>query len=174
MALFHAMEARAQASMGKEEDTTAALLTAERWHQQANPADDDPEWIRYFDSAELHAEFAHCFRDLGQGDLAGQHAEISLREAGSVYVRSTSFVRTVLSTAHLLDGNVEKALHEARAVFDIAGQLKSMRVRAYLDEFRKRLTTSHPNDAAVRAFLEFAQEKLPSEDAPLTNRLVVA
>lgn len=173
MALFHAMEARALASMGKEDDTVAALLTAERWHGQGSP-DDDPEWIQYFDSAELHAELAHCFRDLGKGELAGEHAEISLREAGSVYVRSTSFVRTVLSTAYLIDGELDKALDEARAVFQVATQLKSTRVRAYLDDFRQRLISMHPNDATARDFLEFAEEALPSENTPMTNRLIVA
>jgi hypothetical protein len=172
MALFHAMEARALASMGREADTTAALLTAERWHCQGVPRN-DPEWIRYFDSAELHAEFAHCFRDLGDGELAGHHATLSLQEAGSIYVRSTSFVRTVLSTAHLLGGDVEQALHEVQVVFELAGQLKSYRLISYLEAFQAQISF-HANSPLVQEFLEFSTQVIPSEHAPVTKRLIVA
>jgi hypothetical protein len=173
MALFHAMEARALASMGKEADTTAALLTAERWHTQSDPTN-DPEWIKYFDTAELHAEFAHCFRDLGNGELSSYHAEVSLREAGSIYVRSTSFVRTVLAAAHLLRGDVEQALHEARVVFEIAEQLKSYRVISYLEVFRDCCLGSHASNPLVQEYLEFTAHIIRSEHAPVTRRLIVA
>jgi hypothetical protein len=172
MGLFHAMEARALAAMGKEADTTAALITAERWHSQGN-RDNDPDWIRYFDFAELQAEFAHCYRDLGNAELASQHAEVSLREAGSIYVRSTSFVRAVLCTAHLLRGDIEQAIHEARTVVDIAGQLKSYRVVSYLDTFRTRLDV-HASNPLVKEFLEFTAHIAQSEHAPVTKRLIVA
>jgi tetratricopeptide (TPR) repeat protein len=172
MALFYAMEARAQASLGREEEATAALLTAERWHGQGNP-EDDPEWIRYFDAAELHAEFAHSFRDLGNAELANHHAAASIRDAGSTYVRSLSFVRTVLATSHLQDGNLDEALYIARSVVETAAGLKSLRVISYLDDFRSRLAmfSSAP---LVREFLEFVQIHLPSEDAPVSGRLLVA
>jgi hypothetical protein len=172
MALFHAMEARALAAMGREADTTAALLTAERWHGQGNP-NNDPSWIKYFDSAELHAEFAHCFRDLGNGELSCHHAAASLREAGSIYVRSTSFVRTVLATAYLLNGDIEQGLHEAKAVLDVAAQLKSYRVMSYLEAFRERLDT-YANNPLVQEFLQVADEIIPSKRAPITKRLIVA
>lgn len=172
MALFHAMEARAFAAMGKEADTTAALLTAERWHCQGD-CNNDPEWIRYFDSAELHAEFAHCFRDLGNGEVSSYHADASLREAGSIYVRSTSFVRTVLSTAHLLRGDIEQALYEARAVFEVAGQLKSYRVISYLDAFRTSLDP-YASNPLVKEFLDFTAHATQSERMPITKRLIVA
>lgn len=172
MALFHAMEARALAAMGKEADATAALLTAERWHCQGEP-NNDPEWIRYFDTAELHAEFAHCFRDLGNCELANHHAVLSLRDAGSIYVRSTSFVRTVLSTAHLLGGDIDQALHEARAVYELAGQLKSYRLVSYLAAFQARLYPFAGNPL-VQEFLDFASQIIPSERAPLAKRLIVA
>ena len=80
MALFHAMEARVLSSLGNEAGATGALIAAENWHGQSEPTD-DPDWIRYFDSAELHAEFAHCFRDLGKPQLAAEHAATSIRES---------------------------------------------------------------------------------------------
>ncbi|GAB3914660.1 hypothetical protein GCM10029964_126520 [Kibdelosporangium lantanae] len=172
MALFHAMEARALASMGKDADTSAALLTAERWHAQRDVGN-DPEWIHYFDEAELHAEFAHSFRDLGKADLAHYHAEASVREAGDVYVRSVSFVNTVLATAHLQNGDLEQALGIAKSVVETAGQLKSFRVVSYLDEFRARLA-SYSKEPLVREFFDFVALHLPSEGTPVTRSLIVA
>ncbi|KAA9165033.1 hypothetical protein FPZ12_006905 [Amycolatopsis acidicola] len=172
MALFFAMEARAHASLGREDDVAAALLTAERWHSGGNP-ENDPEWIRYFDAAELHAEFAHCFRDLGNAELANHHAAASIRESESNYVRSLSFVRTVLATSHLQDGNLEEALYVARSVVETAANLKSLRVVAYVDDFKSRLG-AFAGDPLVREFLEFFRTHLPSEDAPVSRSLLIA
>ncbi|WP_414936505.1 hypothetical protein [Amycolatopsis sp. cmx-11-51] len=172
MALFHAMEARALASMGRKEATTAALLTAERWHCQGS-RENDPEWIRYFDAAELHAEFAHCFRDIGNAELANHHAAASIAASESTYVRSLSFCRTVLATSHLQGGNLDEALRVARAVVETAASLKSFRVISYLDDFQLRLG-AHADDPLVREFLEFSSQHLPSESSPASRRLVIA
>ncbi|MEV7092957.1 hypothetical protein AB0M80_08910 [Amycolatopsis sp. NPDC051045] len=172
MALFHAMEARALASLGRAEDVTAALLTAERWHCQGI-RENDPEWIHYFDEAELHAEFAHCFRDIGNAELANHHAAASIAASESTYVRSLSFCRTVLATSHLQGGNLEEALDVARSVVETAAKLKSFRVISYLDDFRGRLG-GHAGDPLVKEFLDFANIHLPSENLPVSGRLVVA
>ncbi|WP_245616877.1 hypothetical protein [Amycolatopsis taiwanensis] len=172
MALFYAMEARALASLRKEGDVTAALLTAERWLSQGS-RENDPEWIHYFDLAELYAEFAHCYRDLGNAELANHYAAESIRESESTYVRSLSFCRTVLATAHLQAGDLDAALHVAKSVAETAMSLKSFRVISYLDDFRDRLS-AHSEEPLVREFLDFARGVLPSEDSPVSRRLVVA
>lgn len=138
VALFHAMEARALASCGDEAACTAALSAAETALLSGDPAN-DPEWVHFFDVAELHAEFAHCFRDLGKPLLAAEHAQRSIETSDSLYVRSLSFCRTVLATAHAQRGELDEALHIARGVVDTAAQLRSQRVLAYLDDFRGRL-----------------------------------
>lgn len=171
MALFSAMEARALSSLGDEAGTTAALQTAENYHGQG-ARENDPEWIHYFDAAELHAEFAHCFRDLGKSDLATHHAATSIAESDSIYVRSLSFCRTVFATGHLQAGELDQAVHTAKEVVDTAAQLRSYRVVFYLDDFRNRLG-SYADAAAVREFNEYAEEKMPSERAPMTGRLVI-
>jgi hypothetical protein len=172
MALFYAMEARALASMGKQADTVNALVTAETWHGQGNP-ENDPEWIRYFDAAELHAEFAHCFRDLGNAELANHHAAASIRESKARFVRSLSFCRTVLATSHVLAGELDQALEVARSVVETAAQLKSYRVLSYLDNFGTRLSL-HVRDPLVREFFDFARGLIPLENLPSSGKLIVA
>lgn len=171
-ALFHAMEARALASMGKIAETISALATAEQWLSQSD-SDNDPEWIKYFDAAELHAEFAHCYRDLGQPELAVHHAAESIASSKNIYVRSLSFCRTVLATGHLQANEVEEAVKVAQGVVDTAAQLKSFRVVSYLHDFRKRLRV-HANESVVQDFMEQANGLLGSVDHPASRRLFIA
>lgn len=173
LALFHAMEARALASSGEEAACTAALSAAETALLSGDPAN-DPEWVRFFDVAELHAEFAHCFRDLGKPQLAAEHALRSIETSDSLYVRSLSFCRTVLATAHAQRGELDEALHIARGVVDTAAQLRSQRVMAYLDDFRCRLDV-FGSAAAMTNFDLYVTERLPRlELAPAAGQLVIA
>ena len=63
-AQFLAMEARALARSGDRRGCHAALAAVERTFHVPEPGV-DPEFISYFNEAELAAETAHCFRDLG-------------------------------------------------------------------------------------------------------------
>lgn len=173
LALAKAMEARAHASLGREAETTAALVAAEQWHNQRNEAD-DPAWVHYFDAAELHAEFAHCFRDLSRPDRAGEHAAISIRESKTFYVRSLSFCRTVLATSHLQNSDLEQALAVAKDVVDVAARLKSRRVLSYLDDFRARAAKGYGGDALCVEFDDYASTTLQSEGVPATGTARIA
>lgn len=172
MALFHAMEARALASLGNEAGVTGALIAAENWHNQSEPTD-DPDWIQYFDSAELHAEFAHCFRDLGKPQLAAEHAATSIRESKTLYVRSLCFCRTVLATSHLQSADLDQALTVARGVIHTAVQLKSSRVMSYVDDFWRRLSTARGNDPQVRQFHEYVRHHLSLSGMPASGCIIV-
>lgn len=173
VALFYAMEARALASSGEEAACTAALSAAEAALLNGDPAN-DPEWVHFFDAAELHAEFAHCFRDLGKPELAAEHAHRSIETSDSLYVRSLSFCRTVLATAHIQRGELDEGLQIARGVVDTAAQLRSQRVLAYLDDFRSRLDVF--GSATVKTDFDlYVKERLPRlELAPAAGQLIVA
>ncbi|MFE3173606.1 hypothetical protein ACFXPA_27575 [Amycolatopsis sp. NPDC059090] len=172
MALFHAMEARALASQNNQVEAAVALSAAETWLCRSEP-DNDPEWIRYFDQAELHAEFAHCFRDLGDADRAAEHAAASIATSKNIYVRSLSFCRTVLATAHLQANELDQALEIARGVVDTAADLKSFRVVSYLKDFRQRLS-ERSKESAVIEFGDYFASAFPSKDLPASGKLIVA
>ena len=73
MAQFHAMEARALARTGDQRACEQALAESARFLDQRD-SDNEPEWITYFDDAELAAESAHCFRDVNSARQAVEHA----------------------------------------------------------------------------------------------------
>ncbi|MCT9011619.1 hypothetical protein [Streptomyces rhizosphaerihabitans] len=152
-AQFHAMEARALARTGDVRACEAALSAATKALEGRN-TDDEPEWISYFDEAELAAEAAHCFRDVNSARQAVAHAENAM--SGS-HVRSDFFATMVLADAHLRAGDVEEACRVAVDALDLGEQLKSARCVRYLAEFRQNLAAVD-DSADVQAFAEQVRE----------------
>jgi hypothetical protein len=153
MAQFHAMEARALARTGDRRACEQALAEATRLLESSN-RDDEPEWITYFDAAELAAETAHCFRDVENAKKAVEHAEQAM--SGS-HVRSDFFATMVLADAHVRAGDPEEGCRIALDALDMGTQLKSKRCASYLAEFRENLARVG-NTAVVDDFKEQAAE----------------
>lgn len=148
-AQFHAMEARALARTGDVRGCEGALAAATRALEGRN-SDDEPEWIAYFDEAELAAEAAHCFRDVNSARQAVAHAENAM--SGS-HVRSDFFATMVLADAHLRADDIEEACRVAVDALDLGENLKSARCVSYLAEFRANLLAAGDN-AVSQAFAE--------------------
>jgi len=127
---------RALARTGDVAACEAALSAATTALESRND-EDEPEWISYFDEAELAAEAAHCFRDVNSARRAVAHAENAM--SGS-HVRSDFFATMVLADAHLRAGDVEEACRVALDALDLGEQLKSARCASYLAEFTQSLS----------------------------------
>lgn len=143
---FHVMEARALARLNDATGCDSALTAATTEFERRN-SDDDPEWIRYFDEAELAAEFGHCFRDLGRPVDATSYISQCARVGDGSYQRSDFFATMVLADAHLRSGDVEQACQVAQEALKLGEHLKSARCISYLREFRTEL--NGVQDAAV-------------------------
>ncbi|SDI03022.1 hypothetical protein SAMN05421505_13119 [Sinosporangium album] len=137
LAEAHALEAHALAALGDPAACSSALHLAELAFDRRKP-DDEPEWLRYFDEAYLAAKFAHCFRDLGDGAHAVQHARRSL-DMDSRYVRGRMFNLSLLSGGLLRCGELEEACAVAAEAFELAAELQSARTRTYVADLRRRL-----------------------------------
>jgi len=136
---FHAMEARALARLGDAVGCDHSLAEAVREFEKRRP-EDDPEWIRYFNAAELSAEMGHCLRDLGRPMVAAQYASDSLIEVSeTTFVRSDFFAMMVLADSYLAAGEVEKACSVALHAITAGEQIRSARCIGYLRDFRERL-----------------------------------
>jgi hypothetical protein len=85
---------------------------------------DGPDWISYFDAAELSAELGHCDRDLGRPDNAIEHAAGALGTASGGYARSDFFVAVVLADAHLDRGDVEEGCRVAAQALAVGETLE--------------------------------------------------
>jgi tetratricopeptide (TPR) repeat protein len=134
---FLAMEARAHAAAGDVASAERALSRAVRTFERRTDGN-DPAWISYFDDAELAAEFAHCYRDLGRGDEAVRYANMGLKHVAPT-PRSDYFVTMVLAAGHLAAGDVEAACGVAGDAAVWGASLKSARAADYLRQFRSKL-----------------------------------
>jgi hypothetical protein len=109
---FHVMEARALAQLGDAVACDRALSEAVREFERRTPGE-GPEWIQYFDDAEMAAEFGHCNRDLGRAVDASTYASQSLVSTTGEYIRSDFFATMVLADAYLDQGEAEQACEVA-------------------------------------------------------------
>jgi transcriptional regulator with XRE-family HTH domain len=150
---FLAMEARALARAGDTSGCHAALAAAECSFQPFEPGR-DPDFISYFTEAELAAEIAHCFRDLGDARRASHHAALATPSDGQ-YARSDFFAMMVLADAIADQDDPDQACHAALDALRLGESLTSARCVSYVREFRRRLDrfSGHP---AVRDFREQA------------------
>ncbi len=152
-AQFLSMEARALARAGDARGCGTVLVAAERAFQ-APELGRDPEFISYFTEAELAAEVAHCFRDLGDARRADEHAALAIPSDGQ-YARSDFFVTMVRADALADQGDAEQACGVALGALRIGEPLTSARCVTYVREFRPRLDL-FGDDRAVRDFTEQA------------------
>jgi transcriptional regulator with XRE-family HTH domain len=144
---FHTMEARALARLGDARACDRALAEAVREFERRTP-ENDPDWIRYFDEAELAAEFGHCLRDLGRATDAAQYASRSVVAAdGTGFVRSDFFATMVLADAYLAAGDLEQGCATALRALTAGEMIRSGRCVNYLREFRQHLARA--GDATV-------------------------
>ncbi|MCH6165161.1 XRE family transcriptional regulator [Pseudonocardia alaniniphila] len=148
---FHTMEARALARTSDPEACQRAMGSAVDLFDR-HVAGDGPEWIQYFDSAEMSAELGHCYRDLGRSDEAIRHATDALASASGDYARSDFFVAMVLADAHLDRGEVDEGCRVAEKAILVGETLDSVRCRTYVTEFQQRLVR-YRRSGAVREFV---------------------
>ncbi|HUK71996.1 MAG TPA: hypothetical protein VLW50_25050 [Streptosporangiaceae bacterium] len=160
MALFLAMEARAYAGNGDDARCSRAFSLAEKSFERRNSAD-DPEWIGYFDAAELAGEGAHCFRDLRNPRIAQQFVSRAIELCGPEYARTLAFVRLVQAASFAHQREPGRAAEVAADAIGLAGSLKSQRYLRYIRDLSAELEL-YASDAAVRAFGELVAERYPA------------
>ncbi|MFI6741319.1 hypothetical protein ACIBI9_51100 [Nonomuraea sp. NPDC050451] len=158
LASAHVLEAHAHAGLGDARSCGVSLHEAESAFDARKPAD-EPVWLSYFDEAYLSAKFAHCFRDLGEGERAVRQARRSL-DMDSRYVRGRMFNLSLLAAGLLQCGELEEACSTAGTAFALAGELQSSRSRSYAADLRRRLEP-YKNERVVLALRERTRELAP-------------
>jgi tetratricopeptide (TPR) repeat protein len=159
---FKAMEARALAGAGDATATERALAESVRLFERRDG--EDPSWISYVDDAELSAELAHCYRDLGRADETVRYARAGLAHEGSS-PRSDYFVTMVLADGHLAAGELEQACEIASGALVSGSRLKSARAAEYLRQFCARLQPYKATSAVIQLDQRIAEARASSSVA---------
>lgn len=162
MALFSAHEARALSTAEDARGASQAMNDAERYFERAESAE-DPDWLAYMDESELVGEFCHCFRDLGQGREAVRFAERAVALTDPKYARTLGFCRMVLAQSHLLNDDLEAAIHAAALAVENGEALQSSRFQRYVTDFQREVSR-HGGNPDVRAFNELVRHAMAEHD----------
>ncbi|TDB93614.1 XRE family transcriptional regulator [Micromonospora fluostatini] len=158
-AALHAVVARAHARLGHETDSVAHLGVAEKQLGRSRP-EDEPEWIRYFTSAYLADELAHCFHDLGQPPQTQRHLGDALTSLSPSHVRRVAIDTALLASSLAAAGRIDEACATARQAVDHAAKTASHRclqrivdVQVDLDPYR--------GESEVRELSDYVRHRLP-------------
>ncbi len=153
-AMLYAMEARAYANMGQPGKCKRAVRTAEDTFGDVFDFDEpEPDWIRFFNQAELFGENAHSYRDLayvaGRSPTYATLAEPAMTKSVELFAPDEEHQRSYalnligLATVHLLKKDPERSAAATRSALTVAKKVRSERVNT-----RIRKTV----DSAARAF----------------------
>ncbi|MEV4723098.1 helix-turn-helix domain-containing protein [Micromonospora humida] len=158
-AALHAVVARTQARLGREDDCLAHLDIAERQLARAKP-EDEPAWIGYFDAAYLADEIAHCFHDLGRPQHTQRHLGDALNALSPTHVRRLAIDTALLASSLAAAGRIDEACATAREAVDHAARTTSHRCLQRIVEVQADLEP-YRCEPEVREFGAYVRHRLP-------------
>ncbi|MFI6985052.1 hypothetical protein ACIBSV_41575 [Embleya sp. NPDC050154] len=171
-AMLCALEGRAYAALGDADRCRRALGLAEQALADSRPGT-EPDWIRYFDRAELLAESGHAYRDLAYtrpafvtpaGERLGE--AVRLLRGTDEFVRSLALARVGLATVFLIENDPPAAVEQAGAALEIASRVRSERLIVRLRRTVEALAGRFPSDPAVRDLAARVARELPEAPFP--------
>ncbi|MFI5714261.1 hypothetical protein [Nocardia sp. NPDC051750] len=149
------MEARALANLRDERAASQAIGHAERLFDRRS--DDEPDWIGYYDAAELSGDIAHAFRDLGVATRSREYTQRALTP--TTPRRTRAFIQLVDAGSALKCGDIEEAASLATGALGSGGGLQSQRYLRYLQGFCRSVPDlRHP---AMAEFTDIVSARYP-------------
>ncbi|MFI7301417.1 sporulation protein [Streptomyces sp. NPDC050121] len=144
LAFARLIEARAHARLGDRRSAAAALTDSERLLQRADAAPgNEPSWIGYYTPARMSADAVEIHRDLNMPDAALRWNSRATPMSASDYTRSVGLRMTVLATAHLQPGDLDRALADGQRAVVILSSVRSARATDYLTSVVRAMTPWH-------------------------------
>lgn len=165
-AMFHTIEAWAQASMGRGQATRRTLGRAEGlFVSERGRGHEPPDWMQTFKDEDLYGMHALAYRTLAEFEPdAAAHAQHYARKALSLRVdgreRSKIFDYLSMASACLIADDPEQADQYARLALMSMGSNSSRRTWDRLREMY-RLTAGHSSYPRIRELREEIRAALP-------------
>lgn len=126
-ALLASRKARAYAKAGDAAACGRALNEAERRLDATTLGTPEPDWIYFFDQAELDAQAAACWVDLRQPTKARPLIDNALHTMNPQYVRDRTIYHVRSAETHLHADDLELACDDLHLAADLAGRTGSVR-----------------------------------------------
>ncbi|MER8237143.1 hypothetical protein [Streptomyces sp. NPDC094049] len=164
-AMFHTIEAWAQASMGRGQAMRRTLGEAEELFVSDRHDEKTPSWMQNFDEADMHGMQALAYRTLADHDPsaavpAQRHAKLALELRRGGHDRSKLFDHISLASACFIGDDPEQADRYARLALMSMGETSSHRTWDRLREMY-RLTGQYAGHTRIEHLREEIEEALP-------------
>ncbi|WP_042417586.1 DNA-binding protein NsdB [Streptacidiphilus anmyonensis] len=168
-AMLRTVEAWAHASLGRTQATRRTLGEAEDLFAQ-DSGEPGPNWLQFFDLADLHGMEALTYRTLADHDpsaaaLAQRHAQLALQLREGGHDRSKLFDHISMASACFLANKPDEAQRYAQLALSSTGEMSSHRTWHRLRQMY-RLTARYdkiPEVAQLRAQITKA---MPRQSRP--------
>ncbi|MPZ66701.1 MAG: helix-turn-helix domain-containing protein [Pseudonocardiaceae bacterium] len=148
-ALLASRQARAHARAGDATACGRALNAAESHLEAATSATTEPDWIYFFDEAELAAQTGACWVELNQPDRARPFIDNALHTIDASYVRDRALYRARSAEAYLQDRELHLACEELSTAVDLARQTGSVRVISTVRHTRQNMGTHNREPCVI-------------------------
>lgn len=140
-AMLASRQARAHARIGDAAACGRALNDAESHLDAATSAPTEPDWIYFFDEAELAAQAGACWVELRQPDRARPLIDTALHTIDTGYVRDRTIYHTRSAETYLQQGELDLACHELSTAVDLARRTSSVRCVSIIRQARWAMST---------------------------------
>ncbi|NYI07482.1 DNA-binding protein NsdB [Allostreptomyces psammosilenae] len=177
-AMLHTIEAWAQASLGHYQACRRTLGQAEELFVATDRGTERPNWMQFFDEADLHGMEALAYRTLAETDPAHarqataeaiRHAEVAIRLRAGGKERSQVMDYISLASACFLSDDPEQAGRYATMALNTTAQVSSRRTWDRLRQMY-RLTSRFGNAPQVAEL----RERMQTECRAATGHTLVA
>jgi len=139
-ALLASRKARAHARAGEAAACGRALNSAERLLDAASPGTREPDWIYYFDDAELAATAGGCWIALRQPARARPLLDTALHTIDPSFVRDRTVLHAQSADVYLQDGELDLACEELGSAVDLAHRTGSVLSISYIRQARQAMS----------------------------------
>ncbi|MFE7585928.1 helix-turn-helix domain-containing protein [Streptomyces gardneri] len=153
-AMLLTRQARGRAKLGEQDETAAALDRAAELCARGR-SDNDPAWLYWINTGEIHGQSGSCYLDLGEPDKAVTSFTQARKALNPADQRTRGLFLTRAASAHLREGDVDAGCATAHEALDLAEQLQSARLNDHIQNMLAELQpvnhTPYARDLQERA-----------------------
>jgi tetratricopeptide (TPR) repeat protein len=152
MSLLALREAGGWSGLADRTGCAQALTRAQALFERG-ASENDPEWMSFYNEAELEGLEAQCWSTLGDWDRAARHAGRAARLQDPHFTRNTALYTAELADDLARGGRPDEAAAAGMRVLDLLDQVQSSRIQTMLAG-TARVLLPHRRASGVSAFLE--------------------
>ncbi|MFG3041743.1 helix-turn-helix domain-containing protein [Streptomyces sp. NPDC048330] len=130
-AMLLTRQARGHAKLGEQDKAVAALDRAADLCARGR-SENDPAWLYWINTGEIHGQSGSCYLELGEPDKAVASFTQARKALNPAEQRTRGLFLSRAASAHIREGDVDAGCATAHEALDLAEQLQSARLNEHI------------------------------------------